>query len=182
MVWVSSWSSQEHARNSEKARALDHNETPGLRPCTGFWTHQKRRGRSAASKLADLERLAEPHWNWRVPAPLAPKNVCRCQSSRAAPPLSKAFVRTEQNDAGRGAVAGLVLRAPVEQMGGRRKLTDILHRMLRTRQAAPRRSRRAGGAERSRNRAGNRSAAGARTGAAAGARWEDRRQRLRPRP
>ena len=57
--------------------------------------------------------------------------------------LSKVIVRTEQNNfAGGGAVAGLVLRAPVEQMLWAPKTHhDILYRMLRTRQkAAPRRS------------------------------------------
>ena len=98
--------------------------------------------------------------------------------------LSKAIVRTEQNNfAGGGAVAGLVLRAPVEQMLWAPKTHhDILYRMLRTRQkAAPRRSPESWGAQNvPRNRAGKcRDAAGARTVcAAAGARWEDRRQQL----
>ena len=96
--------------------------------------------------------------------------------------LSKVIVRTEQNNfAGGGAVAGLVLRAPVEQMLWAPKTHhDILYRMLRTRQkAAPRRSPESWGAQNvPRNRAGKcRNAAGARTVcAAAGARWEDRRQ------
>ena len=61
---------------------------------------------------------------------------------------------------------------------------DILYRMLRTRQkAAPRRSPESWGAQNvPRNRAGKcRNAAGARTVcAAAGARWEDRRQHSQP--
>ena len=100
--------------------------------------------------------------------------------------LSKVIVRTEQNNfAGGGAVAGLVLRAPVEQMLRAPKTHhDILYRMLRTRQkAAPRRSPESwGGQNVPRNRAGKcRNAAGARTVcAAAGARWEDRRQHSQP--
>ena len=100
--------------------------------------------------------------------------------------LSKVIVRTEQNNfAGGGAVAGLVLRAPVEQMLWAPKTHhDILYRMLRTRQkAAPRRSPESWGAQNvPRNRAGKcRNAAGARTVcAAAGARWEDRRQHSQP--
>ena len=100
--------------------------------------------------------------------------------------LSKAIVRTEQNNfAGGGAVAGLVLRAPVEQMLWAPKTHhDILYRMLRTRQkAAPRRSPESWGAQNvPRNRAGKcRNAAGVRTVcAAAGARWEDRRQHSQP--
>ena len=95
--------------------------------------------------------------------------------------LSKVIVRTEQNNfAGGGAVAGLVLRAPVEQMLWAPKTHhDILYRMLRTRQkAAPRRSPESWGAQNvPRNRAGKcRNAAGARTVcAAAGARWEEER-------
>ena len=95
--------------------------------------------------------------------------------------LSKALVRTEQNNfAGGGAVAGLVLRAPVEQMLWAPKTHhDILYRMLRTRQkAAPRRFPESWGAQNvPRNRAGKcRNAAGARTVcAAAGARWEEGR-------
>ena len=86
---------------------------------------------------------------------------------------------------GRQAVAGLVLRAPVEQMLWAPKTHhDILYRMLRTRQkAAPRRSPESWGAQNvPRNRAGKcRNAAGARTVcAAAGARWEDRRQHSQP--
>ena len=64
--------------------------------------------------------------------------------------LSKVIVRTEQNNfAGGGAVAGLVLRAPVEQMLWAPKTHhDILYRMLRTRQkAAPRRSPESWGAQ-----------------------------------
>jgi len=100
--------------------------------------------------------------------------------------LSKVIVRTEQNNfAGGGAVAGLVLRAPVEQMLWAPKTHhDILYRMLRTRQkAAPRRSPESWGAQNvPRNRAGKcRNAAGVRTVcAAAGARWEDRRQHSQP--
>ena len=100
--------------------------------------------------------------------------------------LSKLIVRTEQNNfAGGGAVAGLVLRAPVEQMLWAPKTHhDILYRMLRTRQkAAPRRSPESWGAQNvPRTRAGKcRNAAGARTVcAAAGARWEDRRQHSQP--
>ena len=100
--------------------------------------------------------------------------------------LSKAIVRTEQNNfAGGGAVAGLVLRAPVEQMLWAPKTHhDILYRMLRTRQkAAPRRSPESWGAQNApQNRAGKcRNAAGVRTVcAAAGARWEDRRQHSQP--
>ena len=100
--------------------------------------------------------------------------------------LSKVIVRTEQNNfAGGGAVAGLVLRAPVEQMLWAPKTHhDILYRMLRTRQkAAPRRSPESWGAQNvPRNRAGKcRNAAGARTVcAAAGARWEDERRLQRP--
>jgi len=96
--------------------------------------------------------------------------------------LSKVSVRTEQNNfAGGGAVAGLVLRAPVEQMLWAPKTHhDILYRMLRTRQkAAPRRSPESWGAQNvPRNRAGKcRDAASARTVcAAAGARWEDERR------
>ena len=133
-------------------------------------------------ELADLERLAEPHWRLEsLAAPLAPKKMCvgaRALRARSAA-LSKAIVRTEQNNfAGGGAVAGLVLRAPVEQMLWAPKTHhDILYRMLRTRQkAAPRRSPESWGAQNvPRNRAGKcRNAAGARTVcAAAGARWED---------
>ena len=98
------------------------------------------RGRSAAlswalsRELADLERLAEPHWRLEsLAAPLAPKKMCvgaRALRARSAA-LSKAIVRTEQNNfAGGGAVAGLVLRAPVaarmwNKCFGRRKLTTI---------------------------------------------------------
>ena len=140
-------------------------------------------------ELADLERLAEPHWRLEsLAAPLAPKKMCvgaRALRARSAA-LSKAIVRTEQNNfAGGGAVAGLVLRAPVEQMLWAPKTHhDILYRMLRTRQkAAPRRSPESWGAQNvPRNRAGKcRNAAGARTVcAAAGARWEDRRQHSQP--
>ena len=100
--------------------------------------------------------------------------------------LSKVIVRTEQNNfAGGGAVAGLVLRAPVEQMLWAPKTHhDILYRMLRTRQkAAPRHSPESWGARNvPRNRAGKcRNAAGGRkVCAAAGARWEDRRQHSQP--
>ena len=149
------------------------------------------RGRSAAlsRELADLERLAEPHWRLEsLAAPLAPKKMCvgaRALRARSAA-LSKVIVRTEQNNfAGGGAVAGLVLRAPVEQMLWAPKTHhDILYRMLRTRQkAAPRRSPESWGAQNvPRNCAGKcRNAAGGRTVcAAAGARWEDRRQHSQP--
>ena len=109
--------------------------------------------------------------------------------------LSKLIVRTEQNNfAGGGTVAGLVLWAPVaarrdevraavEQMLRAPKTHhDMLYRMLGTRQNSPRplrgALRRAGGARNvPRNRAGKcRDAAGARTVcAAAGARWEEGR-------
>ena len=135
-------------------------------------------------ELADLERLAEPHWRLEsLAAPLAPKKMCvgaRALRARSAA-LSKVIVRTEQNNfAGGGAVAGLVLRAPVEQMLWAPKTHhDILYRMLRTRQkAAPRRSPESWGAQNvPRNRAGKcRNAAGGRTVcAAAGARWEEER-------
>ena len=111
--------------------------------------------------------------------------MCIRDRARSAA-LSKVSVRTEQNNfAGGGAVAGLVLRAPVEQMLWAPKTHhDILYRMLRTRQkAAPRRSPESWGAQNvPRNRAGKcRNAAGARTVcAAAGARWEDRRQHSQP--
>ena len=60
-------------------------------------------------ELADLERLAEPHWRLEsLAAPLAPKKMCvgaRALRARSAA-LSKAIVRTEQkNFAGGGAVA-----------------------------------------------------------------------------
>ena len=121
-------------------------------------------------ELADLERLAEPHWRLEsLAAPLAPKKMCvgaRALRARSAA-LSKVIVRTEQNNfAGGGAVAGLVLRAPVEQMLWAPKTHhDILYRMLRTRQkAAPRRSPESWGAQNvPRNRAGKcRNAAGGR--------------------
>ena len=140
-------------------------------------------------ELADLERLAEPHWRLEsLAAPLAPKKMCvgaRALRARSAA-LSKVIVRTEQNNfAGGGAVAGLVLRAPVEQMLWAPKTHhDILYRMLRTRQkAAPRRSPESWGAQNvPRNCAGKcRNAAGGRTVcAAAGARWEDPRQHSQP--
>ena len=126
-------------------------------------------------ELADLERLAEPHWRLEsLAAPLAPKKMCvgaRALRARSAA-LSKVIVQTEQNNfAGGGAVAGLVLRAPVEQMLWAPKTHhDILYRMLRTRQkAAPRRSPESWGAQNvPRNRAGKcRNAAGVRTVCAA---------------
>ena len=193
-VWSSSWSSLETSilATQRKLGRLIIDETPGLRPCTGCWTHQNtpRPLRAALSReLADLERLAEPHWRLEsLAAPLAPKKMCvgaRALRARSAA-LSKSIERTEQNNfAGGGAVAGLVLRAPVEQMLWAPKTHhDILYRMLRTRQkAAPRRSPESWGAQNvPRNRAGKcRNAAGGRTVcAAAGARWEDRRQHSQP--
>ena len=192
-VWSrsSSWSSLETSilATQRKLGRLIIDETPGLRPCTGCWTRQntprplrgplQRTCRPRTARGAALESLA---------APLAPKKMCggaRALRARSAA-LSKVIVRTEQNNfAGGGAVAGLVLRAPVEQMLWAPKTHhDILYRMLRTRQkAAPRRSPESWGAQNvPRNRAGKcRDAAGARTVcAAAGARWEARRQHSQP--
>ena len=190
-VWSSSWSSLETSilATQRKLGRLIIDETPGLRPCTGCWTHQntprplrgplQRTCGPRTARGAALESLA---------APLAPKKMCvgaKALRARSAA-LSKLIVRTEQNNfAGGGTVAGLVLRAPVEQMLWAPKTHhDILYRMLRTRQkAAPRRSPESWGAQNvPRNRAGKcRNAAGARTVcAAAGARWEDRRQHSQP--
>ena len=192
-VWSSSWSSLETSilATQRKLGRLIIDETPGLRPCTGCWTHQNtprplrgplqrtcgpRTARGAALETRESRGAA------------APKKMCvgaRALRARSAA-LSKVIVRTEQNNfAGGGAVAGLVLRAPVEQMLWAPKTHhDILYRMLRTRQkAAPRRSPESWGAQNvPRNRAGKcRNAAGARTVcAAAGARWEDRRQHSQP--
>ena len=134
-----------YTRNSEKARALDHRRNS--RPTAVYRVLDSPKHSAALSReLADLERLAEPHWRLEsLAAPLAPKKMCvgaRALRARSAA-LSKVIVRTEQNNfAGGGAVAGLVLRAPVEQMLWAPKTHhDILYRMLRTRQkAAPRRS------------------------------------------
>ena len=185
-VWSSSWSSLETSILREKARALDHRRNS--RPTAVYRVLDSPKHSAALSReLADLERLAEPHWRLEsLAAPLAPKKMCvgaRALRARSAA-LSKVIVRTEQNNfAGGGAVAGLVLRAPVEQMLWAPKTHhDILYRMLRTRQqAAPRRSPESWGAQNvPRNRAGKcRNAAGGRTMcAAAGAWWEDRRRQL----
>ena len=132
---------------------------------------------------SEIPKVASEHLG---PQPLPEISHCDCagvnctRKSRPAA-LSKVIGRTEQNNfAGGGAVAGLVLRAPVEQMLWAPKThDDILYRMLRTRQkAAPRRSPESWGAQNvPRNRAGKcRNAAGARTVcAAAGARWEEER-------
>ena len=166
-------------------------ETPGLRPCTGCWTHQNTprplRGplqRTCGPRTARGAALETGESHGAAGA----QKMCvgaRALRARSAA-LSKVIVRTEQNNfAGGGAVAGLVLRAPVEQMLWAPKTHhDILYRMLRTRQkAAPRRSPESWGAQNvPRNRAGKcRNAAGARTVcAAAGARGEDRRQHSQP--
>ena len=192
-MWSSSWSSLETSilATQRKLGRLIIDETPGLRPCTGCWTHQNtprplrgplqrtcgpRTARGAALETGESRGAA------------GARKVCvDAEALRArSAALSKVIVRTEQNNfAGGGAVAGLVLRAPVEQMLWAPKTHhDILYRMLRTRQkAAPRRSPESWGAQNvPRNRAGKcRNAAGARTVcAAAGARWEDRRQHSQP--
>ena len=160
----------------------------GVGCCTRCWTRQntprplrgplQRTCGPRTARGAALESLA---------APLAPEKCVSTPKLRArSAALSKVIVRTEQNNfAGGGAVAGLVLRAPVEQMLWAPKTHhDILYRMLRTRQkAAPRRSPESWGAQNvPRNCAGKcRNAAGGRTVcAAAGARWEDRRQHSQP--
>ena len=91
-------------------------ETPGLRPCTGCWTHQntprplrgplQRTCGPRTARGAALESLA---------APLAPEKCVSTPKLRArSAALSKLIVRTEQNNfAGGGTVAGLVLWAPV---------------------------------------------------------------------
>ena len=139
-----------YTRNSEKARALHHRRNS--RPTAVYRVLDSPKHSAALSReLADLERLAEPHWRLEsLAAPLAPKKMCvgaRALRARSAA-LSKVIVRTEQNNfAGGGAVAGLVLRAPVEQMLWAPKTHhDILYRMLRTRQKPLRGAlRRAGG-------------------------------------
>ena len=92
----------------------------GVGCCTRCWTRQntprplrgplQRTCGPRTARGAALESLA---------APLAPKKMCvgaRALRARSAA-LSKVIVQTEQNNfAGGGAVAGLVLRAPVEQM------------------------------------------------------------------
>ena len=160
----------------------------GVGCCTRCWTRQntprplrgplQRTCGPRTARGAALESLA---------APLAPEKCVSTPKLRArSAALSKVIVRTEQNNfAGGGAVAGLVLRAPVEQMLWAPKTHhDKLYRMLRTRQkAAPRRSPESWGAQNvPRNCAGKcRNAAGGRTVcAAAGARWEDRRQHSQP--
>ena len=135
-MWSSSWSSLETSilATQRKLGRLIIDETPGLRPCTGCWTRQntprplrgplQRTCGPRTARGAALESLA---------APLAPKKMCvgaKALRARSAA-LSKVIVRTEQNNfAGGGAVAGLVLRAPVaarmwNKCFGRRKLTTI---------------------------------------------------------
>ena len=186
----------------------------GVGCCTRCWTRQntprplrgplQRTCGPRTARGAALESLA---------APLAPEKCVSTPKLRArSAALSKLIVRTEQNNfAGGGTVAGLVLWAPVaarraevrtsgpnlvpprsmwnKYFGLRAPKThhDIQYRMLGTRQNSPRplrgALRRAGGARNvPRNRAGKcRDAAGARTVcAAAGARWEDRRQHSQP--
>ena len=157
-MWSSSWSILATQR---KLGRLIIDETPGLRPCTGCWTHQNtprplrgplqrtcgpRTARGAALETGESRGAA------------GAQKMCvgaRALRARSAA-LSKVIVRTEQNNfAGGGAVAGLVLRAPVEQMLWAPKTHhDMLYRMLGTRQNSPRPLRGAlrragGGAERS---------------------------------
>jgi len=89
------------------------NETPGLRPCTGFWTHQNtprplrgplqrtcgpRTARGAALETGESRGAAG-----------AQKNVCRCQSSPS--PLRGALQSDCANGAkqlcGRGSRGGI---------------------------------------------------------------------------
>ena len=183
----------------------------GVGCCTRCWTRQntprplrgplQRTCGPRTARGAALESLA---------APLAPEKCVSTPKLRArSAALSKLIVRTEQNNfAGGGTVAGLVLWAPVaarraevrtsgpnlvpprsmwNKCFGRRKRTTIcctgcwgLAKTPRGRSAAL--SGELGGARNvPRNRAGKcRDAAGARTVcAAAGARWEDER-RLQP--
>ena len=179
----------------------------GVGCCTRCWTRQntprplhgplQRTCGPRTARGAALESLA---------APLAPEKCVSTPKLRArSAALSKLIVRTEQNNfAGGGTVAGLVLWAPVaarraevrpsgpnlvpprsmwNKCFGRRKLTTIcctgcwgLAKTPRGRSAAL--SGELGGARNvPRNRAGKcRDAAGARTVcAAAGARWEEER-------
>ena len=143
----SSWSSLETSilATQRKLGRLIIDETPGLRPCTGFWTHQNTprplRGplqRTCGPRTARGAALETGESHGAAGA----QKMCvgaRALRARSAA-LSKVIVRTEQNNfAGGGAVAGLVLRAPVEQMLWAPKTHhDILYRMLRTRQKAKR--------------------------------------------
>ena len=163
----------------------------GVGCCTRCWTRQntprplrgplQRTCGPRTARGAALESLA---------APLAPEKCVSTPKLRArSAALSKLIVRTEQNNfAGGGTVAGLVLWAPVAARRAEVRAEapkthhDMLYRMLGTRQNSPRplrgALRRAGGARNvPRNRAGKcRDAAGARTVcAAAGARWEEER-------
>ena len=105
----------------------------GVGCCTRCWTRQntprplrgplQRTCGPRTARGAALESLA---------APLAPEKCVSTPKLRArSAALSKLIVRTEQNNfAGGGAVAGLVLRAPVaarmwNKCFGRRKLTTI---------------------------------------------------------
>ena len=166
----------------------------GVGCCTRCWTRQntprplrgplQRTCGPRTARGAALESLA---------APLAPEKCVSTPKLRArSAALSKLIVRTEQNNfAGGGTVAGLVLWAPVaapraevsmwNKCFGRRKRTSIcctgcwgLAKTPRGRSAAL--SGELEGARNvPRNRAGKcRDAAGARTVcAAAGARWEE---------
>ena len=169
----------------------------GVGCCTRCWTRQntprplrgplQRTCGPRTARGAALESLA---------APLAPEKCVSTPKLRArSAALSKLIVRTEQNNfAGGGTVAGLVLWAPVAarraevracgtnasgaENAPRYAVQDVGD-SPKLPEAAPRRSPESWGGARNvpRNRAGKcRDAAGARTVcAAAGARWEEGR-------
>ena len=114
-VWSSSWSSLETSilATQRKLGRLIIDETPGLRPCTGCWTHQNTprplRGPLQRTCGPRTARGAALETRESRGAAGAQKNVCRCQSSPS--PLRGALQSDCANGAkqlcGRGSRGGI---------------------------------------------------------------------------